>query len=76
MKYRVREVVASTEKFRGGPDGTATNKVRKIVNNMLANYRQSEAVPSIGAGGDTAAQRTLLIYIIPHLLAVGCVTVH
>ena len=49
------------EKFRGGPDGTGTNKVRKIVNNMLANYRESKAVSSIGAGGETAAQRTLLI---------------
>ena len=48
------------EKFRGGPDGTGTNQVRKIVNNM-ANYRESKAVSSIGAGGETAAQRTLLI---------------
>ena len=48
-KWRVREVVASIEKFRGGPDGTGTNQVRKIVNKMLANYRETKAVPTIGA---------------------------
>ena len=60
VKYRVREVVASTEKFRGGPDGTETNQVRKTVNNMPAKYK-SKAVPSIGAGGETVPQRTSLI---------------